>query len=255
MKRTLILVPILVFLILPAGYTQTAVAQPHIISPGNGESPENEGDVTQYALNATAEPTGSGSITLEPSGANYNAGTEVTLTASPESGYVFKNWSGDASGTSPTMTVIMDSDKSITAHFTDTGAESYVLTTSSNPSFGGSISLNPPGGTYSEGTEVTVSAELASGYEFDSWSGAVSSTSNPIKVTMDSDKSITAHFSFSGGVTEGGGGTDEGGLPLAWVALGIVIAAVLTVALLIISRKSEESEKQRYLTQSFSPKP
>lgn len=47
----------------------------------------------------------------------YDSGTQVIITASPASGWEFDHWSGDASGTSPTIVITMDSDKDVTAHF------------------------------------------------------------------------------------------------------------------------------------------
>jgi len=47
----------------------------------------------------------------------YDSSTQVTITASPASGWKFDHWSGDASGTSPTIVITMDSDKDITAYF------------------------------------------------------------------------------------------------------------------------------------------
>lgn len=43
--------------------------------------------------------------------------TTVTVTASADDGYGFVKWTGDASGTSPTVTVSMDTDKTISAIF------------------------------------------------------------------------------------------------------------------------------------------
>jgi uncharacterized delta-60 repeat protein/uncharacterized repeat protein (TIGR02543 family) len=47
----------------------------------------------------------------------YDLGAEVTITATPIYGYYFYGWSGDASGETNPITIIMDSDKSIIAHF------------------------------------------------------------------------------------------------------------------------------------------
>jgi len=44
----------------------------------------------------------------------------VALTATPSSNYVFDHWSGDASGTSASIIIAMDSDKNITAQFAAT---------------------------------------------------------------------------------------------------------------------------------------
>lgn len=70
---------------------------------------------TSYNLATSVSPSGAGSVS-PPSG-QYTSGTSVTLTATPASGYTFDYWSGDASGSSPTITITMDSNKSIVAHF------------------------------------------------------------------------------------------------------------------------------------------
>lgn len=68
-----------------------------------------------YTLTININPSGAGSIS--PSGGEYESGVQVTLTASPASGYTFDHWSGDASGTTSTITITMDSDKSLFANF------------------------------------------------------------------------------------------------------------------------------------------
>jgi len=59
-----------------------------------------------------------GSVAKTPDQASYNHGTTVTLQATANTGYSFANWSGDASGTSNPITVVMDGNKSVTANFT-----------------------------------------------------------------------------------------------------------------------------------------
>jgi uncharacterized repeat protein (TIGR02543 family) len=71
-------------------------------------------------------------------------------------------------------------------------AETYTLTTSVSPSGTGSIS--PAGGQYDSGEQVILTASPAGGYTFDHWSGSASDTTSTITITMDSDKSLTAHF-------------------------------------------------------------
>jgi len=68
-----------------------------------------------YTLSVSVSPSGAGAVS--PSGGVYDAGVQVTLTASPASGYIFDYWSGSASDTTPTVTITMDSDKSLTANF------------------------------------------------------------------------------------------------------------------------------------------
>lgn len=68
-----------------------------------------------YTLTVNAS---NGTVTKNPSQTSYNHGTSVVLTATPNTGYVFTSWSGDASGSLNPLTVIMTSDKTITANFT-----------------------------------------------------------------------------------------------------------------------------------------
>lgn len=60
-----------------------------------------------------------GQGTTNPSAGTYeyDSGTEITITASPASGWKFDHWSGDTSGTSPTIVITMDCDKDVTAYF------------------------------------------------------------------------------------------------------------------------------------------
>jgi len=75
-------------------------------------------------------------------------------------------------------------------------AATYSLTVSVSPSGGGTVALSPStsGNQYESGTTVTVTANPASGYVFDYWSGDLSGSTNPTYITMDADKSVTAHF-------------------------------------------------------------
>ncbi len=70
----------------------------------------------------------------------------------------------------------------------------YTLSTSISPTAGGSITLSPAGGTYTSGTSVTATANTNSGYAFSGWSGAATGTTNPVSITMDVNKSLTATF-------------------------------------------------------------
>ncbi|MDZ7776154.1 MAG: ice-binding family protein [Bacteroidales bacterium] len=71
---------------------------------------------TQYALTVIAE---NGTVDIDPNQSGYNSGAIVILTASPNSGFEFYSWSGDASGNDNPLSVIMDENKVITAAFTE----------------------------------------------------------------------------------------------------------------------------------------
>ena len=73
----------------------------------------------------------------------------------------------------------------------------YTLTVDVSPSGAGTVSLSPTavGNEYEEDTMVELTASAASGYEFDSWGGDLTGSTNPDTITMDSDMSVTATFS------------------------------------------------------------
>ncbi|MEO0472727.1 MAG: carbohydrate-binding domain-containing protein, partial [Bacteroidota bacterium] len=148
-----------------------------------------------YTLSTSAND---GSISLSPAGGTYDSGTVVTLTPLPNSGFEFDNWSGDASGSSNPIQIVMDGNKSVTANFST--IPTYSLNVSAS---NGSVSLSPAGGTYQSGTVVTLTATANSGYDFANWSGDASGASNPIQITMDGNKTVSANFT-----QQSGGGSD-----------------------------------------------
>ena len=67
------------------------------------------------------------------------------------------------------------------------------------PLNGGRVTTSPPigpGGTFSEGQEVTVTARPNAGYEFVRWSGITASTENPTTVVMSDNLSLVAFFTY-----------------------------------------------------------
>jgi uncharacterized repeat protein (TIGR02543 family) len=56
-------------------------------------------------------------VSRTPSKSNYFHGEQVTLTAKPKYGYTFVGWGGDATGTEKTITLLVDSQKAVTANF------------------------------------------------------------------------------------------------------------------------------------------
>ncbi|HEY55455.1 MAG TPA: hypothetical protein G4N91_04185 [Dehalococcoidia bacterium] len=153
----------------------------------------------KYTLAISVDPAGAGSVS--PSGGQYDSGAEVTLTATPASGYDFDHWGGDASGANPTTTITMDSDKTVTAFF-EAVPEEYTLTTYVIPAGAGSVF--PSGGQYVDGTPLTLTATPAIGYAFDHWGGSISGTIPHAIIAMDSNESVTAYFSFAADILTDG---------------------------------------------------
>ncbi len=66
----------------------------------------------------SSEITGQGTITRSPNSTSYAEGTSVTLTAQPETGWEFIEWSGiGVSGNQNPLTITMNADRTITALF------------------------------------------------------------------------------------------------------------------------------------------
>lgn len=74
----------------------------------------------QFQLHVNIIPADSaGSVELSPDDGVYEQGTELILKASNRGNYIFSHWSGDASGTSQTMNLVMSEDKYVNAVFVD----------------------------------------------------------------------------------------------------------------------------------------
>jgi uncharacterized repeat protein (TIGR02543 family) len=132
-----------------------------------------------------------GTVVKNPNQDSYPIGTVVTLTAIPNSEYVFSKWSGSLTGTANPITITMDSNKTITANFS---LKSYVLTINA---LNGSVAKSPSKSYYLSGEQVTLTATPNSGYHFVNWSGDLTESINPIVITMDSNKTITANFALN----------------------------------------------------------
>jgi hypothetical protein len=139
-----------------------------------------------YAL--TLDASGEGIASASPPGPLHLAGTVVTLSATPDAGSAFTGWSGALTGKTSPATLTMDGPKTVTASFTPY----YPLTLVANG--GGSVSVDPPGGSYVGGTVVTISATADPGQSFTGWSGALSGTQNPRTLRMNGPRTVTANF-------------------------------------------------------------
>jgi len=145
---------------------------------------------TQDAYTLTVNIVGNGTVAKTPEKATYQYGDVVSLDPTPDAGWTFAGWSGDLAGSADPGSITMNSNKTVTATFTP---PQYTIDVSPNPPTGGTVA---GGGTYSEGTSVTVRANAASGYAFVKWtegSGTVSSDASYI-FTATRDRTLVANF-------------------------------------------------------------
>ncbi len=143
-----------------------------------------------YLLTVTM--TGDGSVSVTPDQPDYLYGESVTLTAAPDPGYTFGEWTGDvASGDNP-VTIPITGHTTVQANFNQ---EQYTLSVTASGS--GSVSVTPDQPVYVYGDVVTLTAVPVTGYSFTGWSGDLTGTVNPSDIVMDGNKSVTASFALN----------------------------------------------------------
>ena len=159
---------------------------------------------TQYYLTVQANPTAGGSVS--PASGWYNAGTQVQISATPNSGYQFYGWvgsgSGSYTGSSNPATITMNGPITETAYFYVGVTLSATQGGSASASWsGGSASVSGPGSTtfyVAPGTTVQFTATPNSGVTFTGWTGSgtgsYSGSANPVSVTVNYPINETANF-------------------------------------------------------------
>jgi hypothetical protein len=181
-----------------AGVTQ---AMPLIIKMDKDKAATATFGIDCFALGITQSGGGGVDATPKancPSQAGlYLNTTQVTLTARPNLGYAFQGWTGDAAGPERIMHIVVDRTINVGAVF----AACYPLVTEINIPGAGGVNPTPTpncqgGGTqlYNPGTQVALRADASENYAFESWNGSLTGQDNPVTVTMDSGKTITAGF-------------------------------------------------------------
>ena len=163
--------------------------------------------------NLTASVT-NGHGAIEPASGNYNKGTVVNLTATPDSGYRVKAWvgTGNDSSTATENSVIMNADHTVTVEFEPVLASTYILTLTTDGE--GTIEVDPSASdmNYEAGTVVTLTAHPKEGWDILKWEGNVDNTGKTITTTvrMDRDQTVKAVFDQISTSEENTGG-DSGG--------------------------------------------
>jgi uncharacterized repeat protein (TIGR02543 family) len=166
----------------------------------------------QLLLSVTDKGLGSGTVTSADAkiscgtqcSANYGYGTNVTLTASPNSGSTFTGWSGGGCSGTGACVVSLTQATSVSATF---ALQTAGLTVSLSGNGSGTVgSSDTPqsincgttcSASYAYGTLVTLTATPASGSIFGGWSGAGCSGTGACVVTIQQAASVTATFTAS----------------------------------------------------------
>ena len=94
-----------------------------LLLTGNMQNLWNIGTGGPYKILVTVSPPEGGTVTKDPSQDEYDEGTEVTVTATPNTGYKFSSWGGDISGTEALKTFQITYDMNISATFVKEGTD------------------------------------------------------------------------------------------------------------------------------------
>ena len=147
-----------------------------------------------YTLTAIASEGG----TVNNTGGTHNANSSVSITATPNTGYEFTSWSGDASGTDNPLTVSLTSNTNITANFERI---QYTLTVNIvgqgqvNQVLGDN-SITSTTVEYNQGDRVTLQTNPGDNWTFSRWQGDATGYEDNFEILVDGSKTVTATFDF-----------------------------------------------------------
>ncbi|MBS3816544.1 MAG: hypothetical protein KGY76_03155 [Candidatus Thermoplasmatota archaeon] len=128
---------------------------------------------------------------------DYPAYATVELEANASEGWGFTGWTGSVQSELNSITIVMDGDKNITAHFEEVTTERYNLTL--NIDGNGTVDVDGQevedgwSQEFDDGDSVILNATADDGHEFAGWTGT-DLTGREINITINSDMDITAHF-------------------------------------------------------------
>jgi len=168
--------------------------------------------LSQFVITTSSNPTSGGSTS---GGGTYPNGTSITVSANSNIGWNFLNWTenGNVVSTNSSYSFTVSANRNLIANFSQTQS---VINTSSNPPAGGTTY---GGGSYPNGTSITVSANTNTGWSFLNWTenGNVVSTNFNYTFTVTASRNLVANFlqtmyvittssnPGAGGNTNGGG--------------------------------------------------
>jgi uncharacterized repeat protein (TIGR02543 family) len=146
-----------------------------------------------FGTSLATTTTGDGYVLTSPTALSYPYGSVVQLSAAPLPGNYFSIWAIAAnSTTSPLLFVMTNANPSISALFNPLSAGQFSLTVT--PNGAGNAAYTPRFDRYNSGQLVAVTATPDAGQDFIGWSGDATGTDNPMTVTMNQTKAITAKF-------------------------------------------------------------
>ncbi len=160
----------------------TEAAFEYTISKGSATLTAKFEAIPTYTLALVADPPSFGTVSKTPDQTSYTANTQVTLKATAGAQYEFRGWLDGATTVSKAASfkyTMPAENKTLTAKFrVPVGPPTYTLEVVAAPVIGGTVSKSPDQATYTSGTQVTLKAVPAEGYDFTWWTDGVTSVSS-----------------------------------------------------------------------------
>ena len=143
-----------------------------------------------YTITVSASPRDGGTVT---GGGSYQQGQSCTVSATPNTGYTFTNWTenGNVVSTNANYTFTVTGNRTLVANFT---LQQYTITALVDPSqWAGSVE---GGGVYTYGQSCTLTATPTVPYIFVNWTknGIQVSTNATYTFTVTESATYVAHF-------------------------------------------------------------
>ncbi|MDG2491894.1 MAG: VCBS repeat-containing protein [Flavobacteriaceae bacterium] len=152
------------------------------------ENPVVAEPVISFTLTVTSGVGGG----VSSSGGSYTQGKSVSITATPDPEYIFVNWSNGS--TDNPLSVTVNSNQTVTANFEKRKYPLTISITGSGTVSEEIISSGKSTTEYNSGSVIRLTANPSDEWVFMGWSGSVSSTENPLEITVDQSKILTAIF-------------------------------------------------------------
>ena len=190
MKRLLFLLPLVLLVLVSCSKEEEAPAPP---------------PTPTYKLSFSAEEGG----TVSTEGGTYTKGSKITVTATPDGQYLFKEWS-DGSTVNP-REITVNADLTLKATFVK---KTYPLSVTIDGEGTVQEQVIIQGSTtqtqYNAGTTVRLTATANEGWVFSGWTGDIESVDLVVEVPIEKGTSVSALFkrsSFELNITIEGEGT------------------------------------------------
>jgi hypothetical protein len=140
-----------------------------------------------------------GAVAIDPPVGPYPFGTTVRLMALPALGRAFAGWTNNTAWTNQQLltVVVTNTNPGFRALFNTLASNSGSNTLSLRVTGGGSLVLSPeaPRAVYRTGSVVQIRPVPDPGWVFEGWSGDVAGAANPLLLTVNTNKVVTALFS------------------------------------------------------------